>query len=121
MGGNTGTIPQLPYHFIPPTIPTLPTHHIPSTPHRSRFYVATFLVQCARVPRVGKRSNKGLQAKIKDSAPSGAWGDSTDLLASESRCLLTWFTGRGGVFTVVAAENKKVPRRQARGATLPTF
>ena len=40
-----------------------PTHHIPSTPHRSRFYVATFLAQCARVPLAGKRSNKELQAK----------------------------------------------------------
>ena len=63
MGGNTGTVPQLPYHFIPPTIPTLHTHHIPSTPHRSRLYVATFLAQCVRVPLEGKRSNKGLQAK----------------------------------------------------------
>ena len=63
MDGNTGTILQLPYHFIPPTIPTLHTHHIPSTPHRSRLYVATFLAQCVRVPLEGKRSNKGLQAK----------------------------------------------------------
>ena len=49
--------------YISPTIPTPPTHHIPSTPHRSRFYVATFLAQCVRVPLAGKRSNKELQAK----------------------------------------------------------
>ena len=66
MGGNTGTVPQLPYHFIPPTTPTLHTHHIPSTPHRSRLYVATFLAQCVRVPLEGKRSNKELQAKLRD-------------------------------------------------------
>ena len=50
--------------YISPTIPTPPTHHIPSTPHRSRFYVATFLAQCVRVPLAGKRSNKELQANL---------------------------------------------------------
>ena len=43
--GKVGTL-KPPYNLYPPLYPP-PPHHIPSTPHRSRFYVATSLVQCA--------------------------------------------------------------------------